>query len=423
MGTGLNSLRLRLFLVLCLALLFLALPLAWLTQREAQRAVLEDLRGALYARLFLLAEEAPPEEEALLAELFRLAQTFGGGVGVYWTGQEARFTQLDPIPLPPGLSQALAWGWAWEGVYGGYLWTVLPLAGGRGLGLALPLEGVSDLGRRLALLYLTWGGGLLLLVFFLGGLGLAWALRPLEGLARRLEGRPPEDLSPLPPPPLAELAPVVGALNRLFRRVEGLLAELREREALARRFAHHASHELRTPLAALKGYLEVLARRPDPRALEGALREAARMEALLRRLLHLARLEAQPLAPEVLDLKAFLAGYGIPLEGEAQVLADPHLLALALENILENAKRHGCPPVRGFLELEGEGVWLWLVDSGPGFPEDLLPRALEPFVHGGKGLGLGLALVAAVARAHGGKARLANRGGAGVGVWLPLASL
>jgi len=68
-------------------------------------------------------------------------------------------------------------------------------------------------------------------------------------------------------------------------------------------------------------------------------------------------------------------------------------------------------------------VWLWLVDSGPGFPEGLLERALEPFVHGGEGTGLGLALVAAVARLHGGRARVENRGGAAVGLFLPLASL
>jgi signal transduction histidine kinase len=68
-------------------------------------------------------------------------------------------------------------------------------------------------------------------------------------------------------------------------------------------------------------------------------------------------------------------------------------------------------------------VWLWLVDSGPGFPEGLMERALEPFVHGGEGTGLGLALVAAVARLHGGRARVENRGGAAVGLFLPLASL
>ena len=73
--------------------------------------------------------------------------------------------------------------------------------------------------------------------------------------------------------------------------------------------------------------------------------------------------------------------------------------------------------------LDFKGVWVWLVDAGPGFPEDLLPRVLEPFVHGGKGTGLGLALVAAVARAHGGRVGVEDRGGAGGGPYVALAPL
>ena len=73
-----------------------------------------------------------------------------------------------------------------------------------------------------------------------------------------------------------------------------------------------------------------------------------------------------------------------------------------MENVLENARRHGRLPVRAELSREGEGVWVWLVDAGPGFPEDLLPRVLEPFVHGGKGTGLGLAICRGFIRALGG---------------------
>lgn len=422
MATAFSSLRARLFALLLLALLLLLLPLAWLSAKEAERAASEDLRRALYTRLFLLKEEGPREEEALLLELFRLSQLFGGGVGFVVREEEARFTELAPWALPPELLQALREGRPYQGVWRGELYVALP-GEGLGFGLAVPLEGASGLGRRLLFLYATWGGGLLLLVFLLAALALSWLLGPLRRLERGLRERSPEDLSPLPDPGLAELRPVASALNALFRRVAGLLGELSEKERAARRFAHHASHELRNPLAALKGFLEVLRRRPEPRALEGALREAGRMEALLAGLLRLSRLEAHPLSPRPLDLRAFLEERGVAVEGEGVVPADPELLALAVENVLENARLHGQPPVRARLVREGEGVWLWLVDSGPGFPEDLLPRVLEPFVHGGKGTGLGLALVAAVARAHGGRARAENRGGAAVGLFLPLASL
>lgn len=422
MATAFSSLRARLFALLLLALFLLLAPLAWLSAREAERAASEDLRRALYTRLYLLQAEGIQDEERLLLELFRLAQLFGGGVGFVLREGEARFTQLGDWPLPPGLPAALAAEGVYQGVFRGTLYVALAQEG-FAYGLAVPLEGVSGLGRRLLARYALWGGGLLLGVFLLAALALSWALRPLRDLEKALRARAPEDLSPLPDPGLAELRPVVAALNALFARVGRLLAELAEKEEAARRFARHASHELRTPLTALKGYLEVLRRKDEPRALEGALREAGRMEALLAGLLRLSRLEALPPQRVPLDLRAFLEAQGLEVQGEGRVLADPELLALAVENVLENARRHGRLPVRAELFREGEGVWVWLVDAGPGFPEDLLPRVLEPFVHGGKGTGLGLALVAAVARAHGGRVRVENRGGAGVGLYLPLAPL
>ena len=63
-------------------------------------------------------------------------------------------------------------------------------------------------------------------------------------------------------------------------------------------------------------------------------------------------------------------------------------------------------------------------DSGPGFSEPLRSTAFEPFVAGRHdGTGLGLAIVSAVARAHGGWARIARSGpdGSVVELRLPLA--
>ena len=301
MATAFSSLRARLFALLLLALLLLLAPLAWLSAREAERAASEDLRRALYTRLYLLQAEGVQDEERLLLELFRLAQLFGGGVGFVLREGEARFTQLGDWPLPPGLPAALAAEGVYQGVFRGTLYVVLA-QGGLAYGLAVPLEGVSGLGQRLLARYALWGGGLLLGVFLLAALALSWTLRPLRDLEKALRARAPEDLSPLPDPGLAELRPVVAALNALFARVGRLLAELAEKEEAARRFARHASHELRTPLTALKGYLEVLRRKNEPRALEGALREAGRMEALLAGLLRLSRLEALPPQRVPLDL-------------------------------------------------------------------------------------------------------------------------
>jgi two-component system sensor histidine kinase TctE len=406
------TLRARLLLVLLLALLGLALTLGGLSLSEARRAVREDLEGALFARLSLLKEEG-----VSLEELFRLAQGFGGGVGFVVRGEEVVYTDLAPHTLPQDLLKALARGEAYRGLEGGWLLVALPTEGG-GFGLRVSLEGVRNLPRRLLLLYLTYGGLLLLLVYLVFAFLLLRALAPLYRLEREVARRSPLDLSPLPVPSLPELRPIVQALNRLF-------AELEEALSLAQRFAYHASHELRTPLAALKGYLEVLERFPEPRALQGALREARRMEALLQGLLQLARLEGRPLRLEPVDLRGFLLGLGLKeVEGEGRVLADREALEMAVRNLLENARLHGKEPVRARIAPEGGGVWVWVEDRGPGFPPELLERAFEPFVHGGRGLGLGLALVALVARRHGGRVRAENlRPGARVGLWLPSAPL
>lgn len=127
---------------------------------------------------------------------------------------------------------------------------------------------------------------------------------------------------------------------------------------------------------------------------------------------------------ERIDLGGFFRVKGLAPEGEGVVWADREALEMAVDNLLENARFHGAEPIRVRLLREGDGVWIWVEDGGPGFPEGVLERAFEPFVHGGRGLGLGLALVALVARRHGGKVRAENLlPGARVGLWLPSASL
>jgi two-component system, OmpR family, sensor histidine kinase TctE len=262
----------------------------------------------------------------------------------------------------------------------------------------------------------------------------AWSfsrsLIPLDALTNELARRNPSKLEALPEPQLPELRPAVAALNKLFFELHEALERLKLQEAAAKRFAYGASHELRNPLSAIRNYLEVLKRAPnETRALTGAMREAERTETVLSGLLTLARLEGRGhVDGQDIDLTVFLEHLGVHVAAkppECVVNAEPELLSLAINNILNNAKQHAQNDAPARLEKEDNGVWIWIDDTGTGFEPDVLPRAFESFVKTGNGTGLGLALVAAVTRVHRGKVRAENRmdgsriAGASVGIWLP----
>ena len=66
---------------------------------------------------------------------------------------------------------------------------------------------------------------------------------------------------------------------------------------------------------------------------------------------------------------------------------------------------------------------LTVADSGPGIPQELLARILEPFFttkEPGKGTGLGLAIVDTIIRAHGGRLEIHSRPGAGARIQVSL---
>ena len=82
---------------------------------------------------------------------------------------------------------------------------------------------------------------------------------------------------------------------------------------------------------------------------------------------------------------------------------------MLLDNLLENAARHGRPGghVRVSLAEAEDGAALLLVDDdGPGIPAEERERVLGRFARGegarGAGTGLGLAIAAAQAARHGG---------------------
>ena len=112
---------------------------------------------------------------------------------------------------------------------------------------------------------------------------------------------------------------------------------------------------------------------------------------------------------------------------------DERLIGQAIGNLLKNAAEaiEGMPEesdVQGHIRiaLKGDerGLEVTIEDNGPGFPQDVRERLLEPYVTTReKGTGLGLAIVNRIIADHGGSISLQNRldglRGARVRIWLP----
>ena len=253
-----------------------------------------------------------------------------------------------------------------------------------------------------------------------------------------------------------EVGQVGLAVNAMLDHVETSLRTRAETEDRLRRFVSDAGHELRTPLASVRGYAELMRRgaAADP---EAAAQAAARIEAaasrmglLVEDLLLLASLdEERPLSQDRLELAPLVTEAVAEVSTTAPdhvwaadvpdglstptVIGDASRLHQAVTNLLANARSHTPPGthVTAVVGRDGDLAWVEVRDDGPGFPEDLLPRATERFARGDYsrsratgGSGLGLAIVKAVAEAHGGTLTVANAAdgpGAVVRLTLPAA--
>ncbi|MCX5193533.1 HAMP domain-containing histidine kinase [Streptomyces sp. NBC_00249] len=242
-----------------------------------------------------------------------------------------------------------------------------------------------------------------------------------------------------------ELSGLARTFNETAGALEESVAELREAETRARRFASDVSHELRTPLAGMLAVTEVLdedAEHLDPdtaKALRLISTETGKLAVLVEDLMEISRFDAR--AAELnLDDVDIAEAVGKTLERRhwddgrvttelpdaVRARLDPRRFDVVLANLVGNALRHGGAPVRVRVRTApgapgggGERLQVEVSDSGPGIAPEVLPHIFERFYKAdaartrSAGSGLGLAITLENVRLHGGTLSASNAPGGG----------
>lgn len=260
------------------------------------------------------------------------------------------------------------------------------------------------------------------LLFFLGFMAIAiavFAYPVVRGLTKRIE-RLQAGVETLGAGNLSarvdiegrdEVARLAHSFNRAAARIEELVGA--HRLLLA-----NASHELRTPLSRLRLGLELYEKKQDPAIKADLTRDIGELDHLIDEILLASRLDVTGTAQtrEEVDFLALCAEEcahydDATLDGEpVTVTGDPRLLRRLIRNLLENAAKHGQPPITVEVRQDRHVAVLTVVDAGPGIPVGEHEHIFMPFYRLGgdrKGAGLGLALVRQIARLHGGDAQVA----------------
>lgn len=236
--------------------------------------------------------------------------------------------------------------------------------------------------------------------------------------------------------------------------VQRMLVSLRGTEARDRAEREHAdliatvAHELRSPLTGVKGFTSTLLNRWDRFTdeqrrlmLEAVDSDADRLTRLIAELLDVARIDAGRLELKRVptDLGALVRRrvearvvsgveedrFDLQIaEGLPEAWVDPDKIGQVVDNLLENALKHGDGQVTVTVRQDPDGLVMSVADQGPGVPAGRAHRIFGRFWKGSErgGTGLGLYVVNGIVEGHGGRVALVPPpdGGARFVVVLPI---
>ena len=273
----------------------------------------------------------------------------------------------------------------------------------------------------------AWGvlGVLILVITVAAWFTSRWVVRPVARLARQVDaigrGEVPTE--------------TVRGTREIERLGTALATMARQRAAFdeqRRVMLMGVSHDLRSPLTRIRVAADLLAEQPQLRDL--IVRNVEHADAIIESFLSYVRTDAEGVEDTV-DLSAVAASAArlaglqaaqIRIAPGAIVRGNATMLQRMLANLLDNAARHGAPPVLLSLVIDqaARRAALIVEDRGPGIVDP--KRMLQPFERGDAsraqgGAGLGLAIVARIVERHAGTLDIGavDGGGARVTVRLP----
>lgn len=225
-----------------------------------------------------------------------------------------------------------------------------------------------------------------------------------------------------------EIAMVAKSFNHAADRVERLIKS--QKTLLA-----NASHELRSPLARLRMATEMFEASPSDSLRREIICNLAELDELVDEILLKSRLDSDQKLEldQLVDLLPLAAEEAAAVDAEIDgdsltVPGNERMLRRLIRNLVQNAARHGKPPVTVHVNAQDGHARIVVCDQGDGIKPEEASRVFEPFYRpegrseSAGGWGLGLALVAEIARLHGGRAWYSplDGGGACFTVEIPL---